>query len=124
MTTTSSRYAVYHALDLLQMVFFDPAQWATDRDSHYRRVAEVEVSPEDPLNRIFRLTNHFDKKAWVANPEVVWFATHVPIRSTSVGDVIVSEQTGQEWMVLPNGFEPLSPGGPHSERKPEEEKHP
>ena len=109
MTTVSSRYAIYHARDPLQMALFDPAQWATDRDSHYCRVAEVEISPEDPLNRIFRLTNHFDEKAWVSNPEVVWFDTHMPIRSTSVGDVIVNEQAGQAWMVIPFGFELLSP---------------
>jgi hypothetical protein len=109
MTTISSCYAIYHALDLLQMFFYDETQWATDRESHYRRIAEVEVSSEDPLNRIFRLTNHFDEKAWMSNPEVVWFDTHMLIRSTSVGDVIVNEQAGQAWMVIPFGFELLSP---------------
>ena len=110
MTTIASRYAIYHALDLLQMVFYDQAQWATDPDSHYHRVALVEVSSEDPLNQVFRLTNHFDGNAWVASPEVVWFDTTMPIRSTSVGDVIVDELTGRAWMVMPYGFELLSPG--------------
>ncbi len=118
MTPVSSRYAIYHALDLLQMLFYDEAQWATDRDSHYRRVAEVEVSSEDPLNLIFRLSNHFDENAWVANPEVVWFATHMPIRSTSIGDVIVNEQTRQAWMVMPYGFELLSPGRQYTDANP------
>ena len=109
MTTKSSRYAIFHTLDLLQMIFYDQRQWATDRDSHYRRVALVEVSSEDPLDLIFRLTNHLGGEASVAGPEVVWFDTTMPIRSTSVGDVIVDELAGRAWMVMPYGFELLSP---------------
>src|ERR1700687_2613383 len=106
MTTTRRRYVVYHALDPMQVVLFDAGQWVAHRDTHYRRVAEVEVSSdeENPLERVFRLTNHFDE-AWTRNPEVTWFATDAPVRSTSVGDVIVCEHTRQAWMVIPYGFE-------------------
>jgi hypothetical protein len=104
MTMTACRYAVYHALDPMQMILCDATRWVANRDTHYRHVAEVDIpSEEGPLNQIFRLTNHFDE-AWTRNSEVAWFATDPPVRSTSVGDVIVCEHTEQAWMVIPYGF--------------------
>ena len=119
MTTTRTRYTVYHALDLMQMVLFDAGQWVAHRDTHYRRVADVEVSLEgNPLERVFWLTNHSDT-AWTRNPEVTWFATDAPVRSTSVGDVIVCEGTEQAWMVIPYGFElVVSPGETENRQAP------
>lgn len=99
------RYDVYHATNLLQMMFHDAAQWRHDRAAHYRRVAEVLVEASDkPLERIFRLTNHLDEHPWTQNPEVVWYDPTRPIRSTSVGDVVVQIATGETWMVLPFGW--------------------
>jgi hypothetical protein len=112
MTTTRTRYTVYHALDPMQMVFFDAAQWVAGRDINYRRVAEVVVSSdeENPLERVFRLTNHFDG-SWTRNPDVAWFTTDAPVRSTSTGDVIVCKDNPQAWIVIPFGFELLPPDG-------------
>lgn len=99
------RYDVYHATNLLQMMFHDAAQWRHDRAAHYRRVAEVLAEASDkPLERIFRLTNHLDEHPWTQNPEVVWYDPTRPIRSTSVGDVVVQIATGETWMVLPFGW--------------------
>jgi hypothetical protein len=118
MTTTLTRYVVYHALDPMQLVFFDAAQWVAHRDTHYRRVAEVNISSEEsPLQRVFRLTNHLDE-AWIRNSEVAWFATDAPVRSTSVGDVVVCEQTEQAWMVIPYGFELVACGETEHRREP------
>ena len=119
MTTTRRRYVVFHALDLMQVVLFDAGQWIAHSDTHYRRVAVVEVSSdeENPLERVFRLTNHLDE-AWTRNPEVVWFATDAPVRSSSVGDVIVCEHTRQAWMVVPYGFELMPPGEAEHRQEP------
>ncbi len=118
MTTTLTGYVVYHALDPMQLALFDAAQWVAHRDTHYRRVAEVNISSEEsPLQRVFRLTNHLDE-AWTRNSEVAWFATDAPVRSTSVGDVIVCEQTEQAWMVIPYGFELVACGEAEHPREP------
>ena len=105
MTGKLTRYTIYHARDLMQMILFDTTVWMAQRDLQYRRVAEVDIAPDDGvLERVFWLTNHSDR-AWIRNPEVAWFATDAPVRSTSVGDVIVCERTQQAWMVVPYGFE-------------------
>ena len=99
------RYAVYHAVDLMQMVFPDPSLWSADRDQHYRHVANVEADVEDkPLEQVFRLTNHLDERPWTENAAVVWHDATRPLRSTSVGDVAVDEDTGEVWMVLTFGW--------------------
>ena len=104
------RYAVYHAIDLMQMVFPDPSPWHTDRDANFRRVAVVAASVEDtPLERIFRLTNHLDERPWTENAAVVWHDATRPLRSTSVGDVAVDEDTDEVWMVLPFGWSKVEP---------------
>lgn len=100
------RYTVYHAIDQMQMVVHDETQWLDHRDAAYRRVAEVETTREqNPLNQVFERTNHVDC-AWTDHPEVVWHATDRPLRSTSIGDVIV-DAIGQAWMVMPSGFKLL-----------------
>ena len=95
-------YAVYHANDLQAMVAPQPEHWYTDRFSHYTHVADVEA----PLAQVFALTNHIDH-SWTGNPEVVWH-TVAPVRSTSVGDVIVSRQSGRAWLVMPFGLQELA----------------
>jgi hypothetical protein len=96
------RYAVYHANDLLAMSAPQPEHWHTDRSRHYTHVADVEA----PLGQVFTLTNHIDR-SWTDNPEVVWH-TAAPVRSTSVGDVIVSQESGRAWLVLPFGLQELA----------------
>src|SRR5260370_25672921 len=90
---THQRYAVYHANDLLEMVVPHASHWSEDRTRYYTHVADV-VSP---LEQVFALTNSIDH-SWTSNPEVVWHATAAPLRSTSVGDVIVSCESGQAWL--------------------------
>jgi hypothetical protein len=79
------RYAVYHANDLFAMALPEASHWYGDRSRYYTHVADVEA----PLEQVFALTNHIDHP-WMSNPQVIWHATTVPLRSTSVGDVIGS----------------------------------
>jgi hypothetical protein len=96
------RYAVYHANDLLAMIAPQAELWHTDRSRHYTHVADVVA----PLEQVFALTNHIDR-SWTNNPEVVWHIA-APVRSTSVGDVILSEESGRAWLVLPFGLQELA----------------
>ena len=101
---TGERYAVFHARD--PMAMRDPlaqeAQWSTNRPRFYSHVADVMA----PLWQVFALTNHIDH-SWTSNPEVVWYDTARPLRSTSVGDVIVSHLDGTAWLVMSIGLHPL-----------------
>ncbi len=103
-------YSVYHAHDPLQMVQHDEAQWFQGRESHYQHVADVEASIEEkPLAQVaqvFAWTNHIECD-WTTNAAVLWHDTTMPLRSTSVGDVITCKATGQAWMVMPSGFRVL-----------------
>jgi hypothetical protein len=96
------RYGVYHADDLHAMIAPQADHWLTDRSRHYTHVADVEA----PIGQVFALTNHIDH-SWTENPEVVWHTT-APVRSTSVGDVIVSQESGQAWLVMPFGLQELT----------------
>ncbi len=98
----SHRFAVYHARDPLAMTVPQPSHWSTDRALHYRHVADVAA----PFQQVFERTNHHDSN-WTHNPEVLWYDTSRPLRSTSVGDVIVSCQTGRAWMIMSAGFHPF-----------------
>ena len=95
-------YAVYHANGLHAMIAPQAKHWYTDRCRHYTHVADVEAR----LSQVFALTNHIDR-SWTDNPEVVWH-TAAPVRSTSVGDVIVSLLSGQAWLVMPFGLQELA----------------
>ncbi len=99
---TKQRFAVYHAHDLLAMLIPHASHWSEDRTRYYTHVADVVA----PLEQVFALTNHIDH-SWTSNPEVVWHNTALPRRSTSVGDVIVSYETDQAWLVMPIGLQKL-----------------
>jgi hypothetical protein len=99
----TQRYAVYHANDVLEVNLPPAMRWYTDKSSYYTHIADVEA----PLEQIFTLTNHIDHP-WTDNPEVVWLATS-RIRSTSVGDIFVSSESGQVWLVMPVGLQELPP---------------
>ncbi len=101
---THQRYAVYHAKDLLEMLVPQASHWYEDRSRYYTHVADVVA----PLEQVFALTNSIDH-SWTSNPEIVWHITTTPLRSTSVGDVIVSYKSGQAWLVLPLGWQELPP---------------
>ncbi len=96
------RFALYHANDLLAMIAPQADHWLTDRSRYYTHVADVEA----PLGQVFALTNHIDH-SWTDNPEVVWH-TAAPVRSTSVGDVIVLQESGRAWLVMPFGLQELA----------------
>ncbi len=96
------RYAVYHANDLSAMAEPLTTRWHEDRSHYYNHVADVAA----PLAQVFALTNHIDHP-WISNPEVVWYTTEIPLRSTSVGNVIVSYESGQAWLVMPVGLQEL-----------------
>ncbi len=97
---THPRYAVYHANDLLAMVVPQASHWYEDRTRYYTHVADVVA----PLEQVFVLTNSIDH-SWTSNPEVVWHATDAPLRSTLVGDLIMSCESGQAWLVMPIGLQ-------------------
>lgn len=99
---TPTRFQVFHATDLSMMAMPQPERWHVDRMLHYCHVATVAA----PLERVFALTNHIDR-SWTKNPEVIWYAAEGPLRSTSVGDVIMSVETGQAWLILPIGLQAL-----------------
>jgi hypothetical protein len=103
MTDSQRQYAVYHARDPWAMVEPREDRWLVNRDLHYRHVALVSA----PLERVFALTNHVDEQGWTHNLEIVWHATDAPVRSTSVGDVILCLQTNQAWLVMPIGFKEI-----------------
>ena len=96
------RYGVYHANDLHAMIAPQADHWLTDRSRHYTHVADVEAK----LAQVFALTNHINH-SWTDNPEVIWH-TAAPVRSTSVGEVIVSLESGQAWLVMPFGLQELA----------------
>jgi hypothetical protein len=99
---STHRYAVYHAVDPSAMASPQAAHWHTNWRKHYIHVADVVA----PLEQVFALTNHRDCP-WTNNPEIIWYDTALPLRSTSVGDVIVSCETTQAWMILPIGLQKL-----------------
>jgi hypothetical protein len=97
----TQRYVVYHANDMLEIHLPPAMRWYADQSMYYTHVADVVA----PLEQIFLLTNHIDHP-WTDNPEVIWLATS-RIRSTSVGDIIVSSESGQAWLVMPVGLQEL-----------------
>ena len=97
---SQQRFAVYHARDPWAMLFPAEDGWLSDPALHFRYVAEVQA---EQLEQVFALTNH-QETSWTRHPAIIWHATDGPVRSTSVGDVIVNTQTGQAWLVMPSGF--------------------
>ncbi len=102
-------YTVYHARDPWAMLSPREDRWLLNWTLHFRHVAEVQAQQ---LEQVFALTNH-QEESWTSHQEIIWYATDAPVRSTSIGDVIVSTQTGQAWLVMPSGYsEIISPTAP------------
>jgi hypothetical protein len=101
-------FEIHHANDIFAMVFPKEEHWFHERDRHFRHVATVAA----PLAGIFSLTNNTDEhaQAWMFLPEVTWFDASMPIRSTSIGDVISCQQTRRAWIVMPGELKELSAG--------------
>lgn len=101
----SQRYAVYHANDMLEAIHLSPAmRWYADRPRYYTHVADVVA----PIAQVFALTNHIDQP-WTNNPAVVCSTSTQSVRLTSVGDVIVSLESRQAWLLMPIGLQELAP---------------
>ena len=96
-------YAVYHATDMMAMVFPDPQDWLINREQHYQHVANILA----PLGRVFALTNHTNGENWTERDEVFWVAPDCSPRSTSVGDVIYSPSTKRAWLVDRSGLQEI-----------------
>lgn len=102
----TQQFAVYHARDVWAMIFPHEERWLVDRTLNYRHVADVEA---DHLEQVFGFTNHQEEESWTSHREITWHATDAPVRSTSVGDVILSKQTNQAWLVMPSGYQEIIP---------------
>ena len=119
----SQRYAVYHANDVLETNLPPAMRWYADKSMYYTHIADIVAA----LEQVFPLTNHIDHP-WTDNLEVVWLATS-RIRSTSVGDIIVSSESGKVWLVMPVGLQELpplegmSPGHAHTADAPSVKQH-
>ena len=97
------KYVVFHAINpsfgLVSLESKNPHIFPKD----FEKVAEVEVDSADSLDtvdEIFRLTNHIEGPWW-ENSEVTWHKERS--RSTSVGDVIVTE-TGIKYLCEGKGW--------------------
>lgn len=99
------RYAVYQARDIWAMLSPREDLWLLNQALHFRHVAEVQA---DQLEHVFALTNHQEEN-WTSQAHIVWHVSDTPVRSTSIGDVIVSTQTGQAWLVMPAGYSEIMP---------------
>ncbi len=97
-------YTVYHCTDLRAMSNPVVGKWLwTDHRDHYRKVAEV-AAPS--LDEVFQLTNHITGN-WQDHADVKVLVDG-PVRSTSVGDVIVLGDDA--WLVEPFGFTAIGGG--------------
>jgi hypothetical protein len=95
-SAAGQRYAVYHARDIWAMLSPCEDRWLLNQALHFRHVANVQTNR---LEHVFALTNH-QEESWTSHQEITWHAIDAPVRSTSIGDVIVSSQTGQDWPPL------------------------
>lgn len=98
-----TRYVVYHNANPLAFLYPEAysAGWFSSRAKHFTMVAIIAA----PLDRIFLLSNHSENRDWTTHREVRWSAPDP--RSTSVGDIIASEDGRQAWLVMPVGFKEL-----------------
>ncbi len=100
-TDLSTVYEIYHAIGPQARFRQASDLWHRERKS-FRLVALVRA----PLDQLFERTNSIDS-LWTENEEVVWCRS-ARLRSSSVGDVFVSCESGKAWMVAHAGFLDLS----------------
>ncbi len=103
-------FHVYHSTNLAAMrdSAMGEQHWnGPEREEWYREVAIIKVGQlEQQLEGVFCLTNHREG-TWTHHREVVWVEVCGPVRSTSVGDVVVSLLSGAAWIVKNMGFQVL-----------------
>jgi hypothetical protein len=97
-------FQVYHSIS----ADFDPQvsiqRWqGAERGQWFREVAIVRAKGVNSLEEVFALTNHVDF-SWHKNPQVLWSAIG-RLRSTSVGDIIVSIASDFAWVVYHHGMQ-------------------
>lgn len=101
-------FQVYHSTDLAAMhdLTLGEQRWkGSEREQWFREVAILKVSHlEHQLEEVFQLTNHIEGN-WTRHREVVWVQVTGPLRSTSVGDIVVSLLSGTAWTVRNMGFQ-------------------
>ncbi len=100
-------FHVYQSIDLEAMLDVQTGiqRWCSrSRNQFYREVALLKAEGDSPLEQAFRLTNHVEEQ-WQRNREILWFSKDEPLRSTSVGDIIVSLSSGTAWAVDRVGFQ-------------------
>lgn len=90
------KYRVYHCTSEEELFTARSELWK-EADKNYQLVAEVEAST---LAEVYRLTNHIESD-WRENEGVSPYSDE-PVRSTSVGDVIVEGET--VWLVTTYSF--------------------
>ena len=67
--------------------------------------APVAVVSAKNLTEVFRDTNHIESD-WTQNESVVKVDT--PVRSTSVGDIVLNANSGTAWTCAPMGWDEIS----------------
>lgn len=100
-------YQVYHAVGYATMLDVEAGIGrfcSPQRANFYQEVALLKVESESPQDSVFSATNHAEQ-AWMHNREVLWFQDNVPLRSTSVGDIVVSLISRVAWIVDHVGFQ-------------------
>src|SRR5256885_13885690 len=75
--------------------------WLKDKALYYRFIATVVIT--NMLNSLSQAYQATQDKSWINNPKVKW-SQNVPLRSTTIGDVIVDEYD-EEWIVSDKSFE-------------------
>lgn len=94
------KFKVYHREELASLFDKDAGK---DFPEGYSLAASVEC---DNIDEVFRVTNHIDE-SWTENPEVKELHDPRP-RSTSVGDVVVSEdENNQAYLCAGMGWEKI-----------------
>ncbi|WP_376795027.1 hypothetical protein [Thermogemmatispora sp.] len=103
-------FQVYQSVDLEAMwdVSTGVQRWRSPlRHQFYREVALLKAEGDSPLEEAFRLTNHVEEP-WQRSRKILWYARDGPLRSTSVGDIIVSLSSGAAWVVDHVGFQVIA----------------
>jgi hypothetical protein len=107
-------FHVYHSTDMAAMrdSAVGEQRWkGPEREWWCTEVAIINVPQREcQLEEVFRLTNHSEGN-WTHHREVVWVEVCGQVRSTSVGDVVVSLLSGTAWIVKNMGFQVIEQAG-------------
>lgn len=93
-------FTVLHAKEFEPMFKAEEILAKAKDPKKFNLVATVK---SDTLGDVFRITNHIDHN-WEDNPEVA-ILFKAGNRSTSVGDLVVENDSGKIWACMPSGWE-------------------